>query len=114
MLRQFVAIPKISLFFLQPARIGQKYLEEICRSPRTKNRFVKALFYQAWQVARVIDVSMRDDYCIKRSRIKWRVLPVPVAQFSQPLKYSAINENTGAVGLDQILGTGDCANAAPE
>jgi hypothetical protein len=51
---------------------------------------------------------------IQRTRIEWRLLPVAFAQFLQPLKHSAIDQDACFVCDNEVLRSRDRAHPTPK
>jgi hypothetical protein len=100
MLTEFVTILVVGILFLQTTCVWQKYLQEIRCSARAIDWPMKSLPNQTRQVASVIDVRVRNENCVQRTGIEWRVLPVALAKFLESLEHSAVNQHLGLVGLD--------------
>ena len=66
------------------------------------------------QVTRVIDVRMRDDYRVDRSRIERWLLPVALAQLLQALEQTSVDQHPRAISLDQVFRAGHRAGCTPE
>jgi hypothetical protein len=55
----------------------------------------------------MIDMGMRENKGIHRTRIHWRVIPVPQPQFLKPLEQTAIHNDSLAIGLEEKFGPCD-------
>ena len=64
---------------------------------------------QPRQIAGVIEVGMGEDDRVDRVRVDGQRGPVEFAQVLDPLEQTAVDQDPGVVGLQQVLGAGDGA-----
>src|SRR6185295_13767022 len=62
--RDFVSIAIVGFFFLQAGRIRKQYAKEFSGAARAIDWPTKALLHEAWEIAGVINVRVREQHCI--------------------------------------------------
>ena len=100
-----VAVPSRSfgVFFLQVRGIGQQDIAKLDRSRVGEDRPAKAVADQAWQVAGMVQMRVRQDAPIERGRFLRERIPVAKAKLLQPLEQAAIHQQPLAFRFDQIF-----------
>ena len=59
----------------------------------------------------MIKVGVGEDHSVNAGGLDRQRIPILLAELLQTLKETAVDEDTVAVGLQQMLGTGDAASA---
>ena len=62
----------------------------------------------------MIEVRVRQDDRVDLGRRNRQGLPVPLAQFLQALKKTAVDQYPMLTGIKKVFGAGDCARGAQE
>src|SRR5258706_6827892 len=114
MLGDLVAVAIISLFVLQTRRVRQKHFQQVGSPARAINRPTKTVTNKTWQVTRMIDMRMGENYRINQRGIEGWLLPVAFAQFAHALEQSAIDQHLRVTGFNKILRAGYSACCTPE
>jgi hypothetical protein len=109
-----VPVRKFGILFLQITTIGEQYFAKITRRFGTDHVAPKSVLDQERQVARMIEVSVRQHDRLNRCRIYGQGLPIAQAKILETLKKPAIHENSGTTRVDQVFRTGDGPHAAKE
>jgi hypothetical protein len=112
MTRELLAVSILGVLFLKPSGIGQQDFQQVACRPRREHRAAVSEFYDPRKESRVIDVGVSYDHRVQFRRVKWRVIPVSLAQLALALKQAAVHEHLFAIVLEQILGTGHGTYAA--
>ena len=112
MLRVALAIRALGVFFLELRGVGEHDARELGRRRRAEDAAAEALRHEPRQVAAVIEVRVREHDRVDRVGADRQRLPVALAQLLQSLKQPAVDEHAMAVGVEQMLRTGDGARGA--
>ena len=94
------------VLFLDASGIGQNDAAEIERPCRAEHATAKPLRHETRQIPAMIEVGMRQHDRIDVGRPNRKRLPIPFAQFLQPLEEPGINQHPGGAGVEQVFGAG--------
>ncbi len=101
-----VAVRLARVFFLDVRRVGQDQRAELFRRWRAEDPAAKAGGHEPRQISAVIKVRMGQDDGVDGGRVDRQRLPVAEPQVLQALKQPAIDEDTPAADLEEVLGAG--------
>ena len=102
------------ILFLEVASIRQQDLAQIARRSGAKDRSCKSLLYKQRQIARMVDMRVRQNDGANSVRRHWKPSPVFQAQCLETLKQAAIDQNARVAAFDKKFRAGNCASAAKE
>ena len=111
---QMIAVPEVSVLLLEMRAVRKKNPEQFGSSSRTVDRSLKVQLDQSWQIARTIEMRVREHDRIDAVRIERRGLPVPLAKLLEPLEQPAVHQHAASARLHQVLRPGNGTDAAPE
>jgi len=98
-----VCLPRI--LFLNATRIREHQLTQILRSRRAEDAALVALSGQPREIADVIQMGVREHYCIEARWNDWKFIPVAEPKLFQSLEKPAVEQNLSSVVLEEVLGT---------
>ncbi len=101
--RCFLLIVKRGVFFLQVTRIRKQDAAQIDRRLRGVNRAAVAFLHQSRNPPAVIEMCMRQNYCIDFIRWNGRLLPISFAPFFLSLEKSAIDQHLEACSSSTVV-----------
>ena len=82
--------------------VQQHYLKQIGCSIRAVNITLEASFYEKWYPSAVIYMSMAQNDCFYRFRIKGKRLPVKSVHFLVSLELTTIQKNSMSFSGQQM------------
>src|SRR3972149_6789984 len=85
-----VTVPRF--YFLQVSGVGQQNARQIDRRGSGVNRAFVTQSHKLRQIAGVIDVRVRQNDGVYRTRVDGRLRPVPETQVLRSLEQAAIDE----------------------
>ena len=112
--RAVMLVTKVCLLFLKMRGVRKENSQQIDGCRRSINRTAESLLDHARKITRMIDVRMRQDDCVQRSRIDRRLLPVPQPEFLHALKKTTIDEDSLPRRFEQELRASDSFSRAKE
>ena len=74
----------------------------------------ETLAHHARQVARVVEVRVREQHRVDLPRLEGRARPVAQPELLEPLEHAAVDQHPRAIRLEQLLAPGDRARRAVE
>ena len=108
------AVGHLGLAFLQMGRVGQEDFAERLRRRGGMDRPMKALPRQQRQIARMVDMRMRQQDEVDLGGRNRQGLPVALAQLFEALEQAAIDQDAAPVRLDEVFRAGHRADPAEE
>ena len=112
--RKAMAIRELGILFLEVSGIGQKDFTKIGSCFGTEDAPCEPLFDQQGEVARVIDMRVRQDNGFDTAWLDRKWLPVLQPQCLEALKQPAVDENAMRPVFDKVLRSGNRTGASQE
>ena len=99
---------------LNVRRVAQDQVGEVAGRRRAEDGAAVAVFGQQRKPARVVEVGVRGDYGAELLGYDRPEIAVARVGRLAPLEHPEIDEDAGAIGLDEIAGTGDLSGGAAD
>src|SRR5207237_930471 len=114
MFRVAAAVCLARVFLLNVRRIGQHETAQVLCRWCAENPTAVAAGDKTWKVAAVIEVRVRQHDDVERGRLDGQRRPVALAEFLDALEQTAVDQDTAAVELEQMLRSGHGARRTKE
>src|SRR3970282_2034915 len=107
-----VPVSEFGILLEKVPAVGQQDLAQFGRGFGTQHAPGETVFYQQRQIPGMIQVRMRQHNRIDARRIDWEWLPIAQPKLLETLEQAAVDQDAGFAVRQQILGTGNRADAA--
>ena len=102
------------ILLLQVGAVAQHDRRQLGRLRGAEHGGVEPTAHQAGEVAAVVEVRVREHHAVEGRGVDREVVPVALAQLTQPLVEPCVDEHPRRGGLDQEAAAGHGAGSPPE
>ena len=101
-----MAVRVLGVLLLQVSRVRQQDPAEVRSRPRAEDGTRETVLDEQRQIARVVEMGMRQNDGIDETRLDWQRRPVAKAKRLEALEQAAVDQQPAVVVLEQVLRAG--------